>query len=561
MSVVEAAFADSGQLGVPTHIIESPWVVLKFGGSSVASFGNWQSIAQIIRNRLDAGLHVLVVHSALAGVSDLLSKLLEETESGGGEDSFAAIVAIHKALAAEMDLDPDEMLGELFVELEQLAAGSRLVKEVSPRVHARIMALGELMATRLSGSWLQSQDMDAQWLDARSLLESKRARHSNERQSYLNAVCDPADSEALRSQLRAQGQLVLTQGFIAANQEKETVLLGRGGSDTSAAYFASMLGARRLEIWSDVPGVFSADPRLVPGARLLKNLHYDEAQEIASTGGSVLHPRSIAPMRRRSIPVFLRCTGSPELSGTVISPATPDEVPQVKAVSVQKGITLLSLEGIAMWQEAGFLADVFQTFARHGVSVDLVSTSESNVTVSIEENLGQISAVAMELLVAELSELCRVRVLRQCSAVSLVGRRIRAILHKIGPALQVFEEERVYLVCQAANDLNLSFVCDEDNSFRIVERLHALLFKSARNHPGFGLSWEEFTSDKSDAAPVGSAWWRNTQNDLLEAFADRHSAFVYNLNEVEAAANRLLSMKSVANVFFAMKANPNPEIL
>lgn len=561
MSVEEAEFTPPADLGVPFEIQKSNWVVMKFGGTSVASAKSWQIIAGLLEKRCADGLNVLVVHSAIAGVSNALSALLDATESGGGDDIHAQIVARHVEFSESLGLDAEELLADFFEELSQLAAGSKLVREVSPRVRARVMALGELMATTLSSAWLNQQDIKCAWVDARNLLVSQPPRHSSERQAYLSAVCDARADAQFAGKFTGGGSLFLTQGFIASNSNAETVLLGRGGSDTSASYMAARLSASRLEIWSDVPGVFSADPKLVPGARLLTSLHYDEAQEIASTGGSVLHPRCIAPVRRAGIPIYLRCTSRPTLLGTVISPATMDESPVVKAVSIQKGITLFSLEGIAMWQEAGFLADVFQVFARHGVSIDLVSTSESNVTVSVEEVGAEIAPMTMDLLVAELTDLCRVRVLRNCSAISLVGRRIRAILHKIGPALEVFEEERVYLVSQAANDLNLSFVTDEDNGYRIVERLHALLFQRASANKSFGLSWEEFHQTSSASKNVSQQWWRYHSNTVLEAMGERDCAYLYNLAQVREAAGRLTNMASVGAVFYAMKANPNPDIL
>src|SRR5690606_26318175 len=173
--------------------------------------------------------------------------------------------------------------------------------EVSPRVHARVLATGELAATKLGAAYLNRIGLPAVWLDARTILTSKTIRDQSERSQYLSARCDYQPNEALKAQFRAIEGFVLTQGFIARNAQGETVLLGRGGSDTSAAYIAGMLEARRLENWTDVPGFFSADPKAVPSARLIRSLHYQEAQEIASAGGGILHPRSIWPVRASGI--------------------------------------------------------------------------------------------------------------------------------------------------------------------------------------------------------------------------------------------------------------------
>src|SRR5262249_41477976 len=162
--------------------------------------------------------------------------------------------------------------------------------------------------------------------------------------------------------------VLVTQGFIASDEDTNTVLLGRGGSDTSAAYLAAKLRAQRLEIWTDVPGLFSADPRFTPTARLLRALHYDEAQELATSGAKVLHPRCILPARQYRIPLHVYATQAPELLGTVLGAEGVDGGAQVKAVCTKKGITLVSMDSPGMWHQVGFLADAFQVFKSHGMS-------------------------------------------------------------------------------------------------------------------------------------------------------------------------------------------------
>src|SRR6202030_3106833 len=206
------------------------------------------------------------------------------------------------------------------------------------------------------------------------------------------------------------------------------------GSDTSGAYFAAKLQAARLEIWTDVPGMFSANPRAVPTARLLRALHYDEAQEIASNGAKVLHPRCVLPVRQYKIPLHVYATQAPGLEGTVVSENVADSAAQVKAIAIKKGITLVSLESPGMWHQVGFLADAFQVFKAHGMSVDLVSTSETNVTVSLDPAANSLDNTLLSALVTDLSRLCRVQVIGPCASVSLVGRNIRAILHQLGDA-------------------------------------------------------------------------------------------------------------------------------
>ncbi|MGA3157509.1 MAG: aspartate kinase, partial [Steroidobacteraceae bacterium] len=274
---------------------ESPWIVLKFGGTSVSTLANWQNIARVVRKRLAESERVLIVHSAVSGITDRLENFLRAALAGTHIEMLAAIEARHHALATELGVGSSEDLERYFAELRQMGAGLALMGEASERTQARIMGMGELMATELGARYLRSQGIESSWWDARLGLRAEARESASMRANYLSATCDFSPDVALKASLGALPGVVITQGFIASNEAGDTVLLGRGGSDTSGAYLAAKLEARRLEIWTDVPGMFSANPRATPSARLLRALHYDEAQEIASSGAKVLHPRCILP--------------------------------------------------------------------------------------------------------------------------------------------------------------------------------------------------------------------------------------------------------------------------
>jgi bifunctional diaminopimelate decarboxylase / aspartate kinase len=541
---------------------DSRWVVLKFGGTSVSTVANWQRIATQVQARLAAGDRVLVVHSALSGVSNRLEDLLAAALHDQHGAIIEEIITRHRALASALGLGAAAMLDPYFQALRQLSAGIELIGEVSARVHARIMACGELLATTLGAAYLNAQGIETAWTDARELLTSLDDPASHERARFLSASCDFAADPALAGRLDAMAGVVLTQGFIARSHDGDTVLLGRGGSDTSAAYLAARLSARRLEIWTDVPGMFSANPRAVPSARLLRSLHYFEAQEISSMGSKVLHPRCIPPVRRSGIPLYILSTEHPEWGGTVVCSDHGDETAQLKAISSRTGITLISMETLGMWQEVGFLARAFACIAAAGLSVDLVSTSEANVTISIDSQANALDPVVLAGLVAELEKICRVRVIEGCVAVSLVGRSIRAILHELGPALDVFEEHRIHMLTQAANDLNLTFVIDEEQAHRLVQELHHLLMRKFGQGPVFGPTWEQLHGIvHAPQVSLEPPWWVR-KRDTLVAIAQREScAYVYDLEHIAAAAQGLTSLQHVDAVFFAMKANSNVEVL
>lgn len=559
--ISEAEFDAGAVLGAPEHIADSSWVVLKFGGTSVSTAGNWATIAGLVKNRIADGLKPVIVQSALQGVSSALGALLDTAITADPHDGLAAIQQRHFELAEDLKLDGRAILGDLLDELERLIAGVRLVREVSVRSRVRVMALGELMSTRLGAAYLQTAGIQVEWVDARDLLTSTARRGGRQARDFLSATCDFDVDEKLRETLEAHGKVILTQGFIARNAQGQTVLLGWGGSDTSAAYLAARLQARRLEIWTDVPGLFTADPRVVPSARLLVALRYDEAQELASAGSTVLHPRCLSPLRRYGIPLFVRCTTMPEIAGTVMSPVTGENEPQVKGICMRNGLTLVSMESMGMWHEVGFLARAFTVFSHHGLSIDLVSTSETNVTVSTDTADGMLPDETRDALVTDLEQFCRVRVIPHCSALSLVGRKIRTFLSRLAPALEVFEEEKIYLMSQAANDLNLSFVIDEDQGARLIGKLHASIIRKTGGSPAFGPSWEKLFHGDTVVVQSADSWWMRKREQLLEVARRQLNAYVYDTESVRLAARTLCDLSSVDRVLYAVKANFNAELL
>ncbi|PSQ80103.1 MAG: diaminopimelate decarboxylase, partial [Bacteroidetes bacterium QS_1_65_9] len=292
---------------------EPATIVLKFGGTSVASPERWETIARVTRAHRDDGRRPLLVCSALGGVTDRIETLIET--AAAGDDPAPVLSALHEqhanladALGVAGRTSDDHATDESatwethFDTLQRLAQGLSLTRHAPPALRAQALAQGELMSTRIGAAYLDEHVLPTRWLDARTALRSTPgAPNQPEAARYLSADCDFAPDAALQKRLAETGGAMLTQGFIAADGNAssddesgpQTVLIGRGGSDTSAAYFAAKLEAERLEIWTDVPGLFTADPRSIPSARLLRQLHYAEAQEMATTGASVLHPRCL----------------------------------------------------------------------------------------------------------------------------------------------------------------------------------------------------------------------------------------------------------------------------
>ncbi|MSR22226.1 MAG: aspartate kinase [Gemmatimonadetes bacterium] len=471
-----------------------PRVVLKFGGTSVSSRRGWDTISDLVTARVEAGQRILIVHSALAGVTDLLDRLPDEALTGRHAAPLDRLSEQHFQLGADLGLDGPAVLGDEIAEIRKATDGVALLEEVTPRIRARILAFGERLSTRIGAAFLLSAHHRVEWLDAGSLLRAVQTGRQTGSSVWLSAECDSDLEPSVRTRLDALEGVGLTQGFTARTEKGEPVVLGRGGSDTAAAYLAGKWGADWLEIWSDVPGMFSADPRLVPTARLLRRLNYYEAQEITTTGSQVVHPRAIRALRDSGIPIELKSTMDRGSPNTMIESIGTTGPAQVKAISWKGKIVLVSMDTLGMWQEVGFLARAFAVFKDEGISIDLVSTSESNVTVSLDSKATLLDEEKLAAVRDGLSPLCRVQIIQPCAAVSLVGSRIREILHRMGPVMAAFEGHRIHLVSQAASDLNFTVVVDEEGVDRLVRRLHDLLIPQSTESDVFGPSWEELST-------------------------------------------------------------------
>lgn len=535
--------------------MKTSWVVVKFGGTSVSSALRWKNIATIVAQHLAAGRKPFLVCSAPAHVSNMLDTLLEEAVSAKHNDLWSPLTAIYRQLANDLEVD-QQIISEPLADLARLLEGISLIREASCRVRAQVMAFGELMLTQLGYAYLKKQ-FNVEWRDARDLLHVISEDFANEQTRYLSVRCAIEYRPTLVESLAAT-DIVITQGFIAKNAEGETVLLGRGGSDTSAAYFAANLGASACEIWTDVPGIYTANPRQIPEARLLRRLDYDEAKEIASMGGKVLHPNCVAPVQQCAIPLYVKYTSEPEREGTLISAESDGESVQIKSIMTKSDIFLVMIETVRMWRQVGFLADIFNSFKQHGLSVDLITTSETNVTVSLDRGEKAKDPRVIDALLADINSYARAKLIGPCASISLIGHNIRSILHQLGDVFSVFESQQVHLLSQAANDLNLTFVVDEDQSERIAKRLHTLLIDQNPQHHYFSKTWRDEFGEQV-AMPV--MWWEPRRKELLELANKSSPLYVYDQKTLAESVQILKSCDVVDQIFYAMKANSHHDIL
>src|SRR6476469_8686916 len=538
--------------------IPDQWLVLKFGGTSVSRRHRWDTIGRLALARAEDA-RVLVVVSALSGVTNVLQAVADGNADLGPQ--IDALIERHRAFAAELDLDPEKTLAERIQVLRGLGNDARAVERTLDW-QAELLGQGELLSSTLGAAYLQASGLDFGWCDARDWLDAIALPNQSAWSSRLSVNCRHEAGESQRAQIARHAQrMLLTQGFIARHADGGTAILGRGGSDTSAAYFGALLNARRVEIWTDVPGMFSANPREVPDARLLTRLDYAEAQEIATTGAKVLHPRSLGPCRDARVPMRILDTERPDLPGTAID-ASATTVPGVKAISRRNGIVLVSMESIGMWQQVGFLADVFERFKRNGLSVDLIGSSETNGTVSLDPSENLVTTNVLERLSADLAEVCRVKVIAPCAAITLVGRGMRSLLHKLSDVWATFGQERVHLISQSSNDLNLTFVIDEADADGMLPQLHAELIRGGampvQDTTVFGPSWRDIAHGKRARR---AKWWEAKHAALVDMAAHGTPRYAYDLDTVRDRARELTAIDAIDRRFYAIKAIAHPAIL
>ncbi|MGV8959593.1 MAG: bifunctional aspartate kinase/diaminopimelate decarboxylase [Stenotrophomonas sp.] len=536
------------------------WIVLKFGGTSVSRRHRWDTIGKLAKKRADeTGGRVLVVVSALSGVTNELTAIADG--AADSRERVAALVTRHQEFLAELELDAG-VLGARLATLQALLDDPRAAARTLDW-QAEVLGQGELLSSSIGAAYLHASGLDFGWMDARDWLRAQAPLPNQTPWSQrLSVNCQWQGDADLPARFAAQPtRMLITQGFIARHADGGTAILGRGGSDTSAAYFGALLGAGRVEIWTDVPGMFSANPKEVPDARLLTRLDYYEAQEIATTGAKVLHPRSIKPCRDAGVPMAILDTERPHMPGTSID-GSAEPVPGVKAISRRNGIVLVSMEGIGMWQQVGFLAEVFTLFSKHGLSVDLIGSAETNVTVSLDPSENLVNTDVLAALSADLSQICKVKVIVPCAAITLVGRGMRSLLHKLSDVWATFGRERVHMISQSSNDLNLTFVIDEADADGLLPILHAELIDSGampvEETSVFGPRWREIAGT---IRPRQTPWWKAQRDHLLTLAKAGTPRYVYHLPTVKARARALMAIPAIDQRYYAIKANSHPAIL
>jgi len=461
---------------------------MKFGGTSVAGAPQWEAIAELARKRRDEGYQVLLVCSAVAGVTNRLVALADRPTA---DDAMDEILDLHRALGRELGVVERDWLPAAGVMLRECLDVLR--RDPGPPARAALLAAGEWLSTRLGVRFLQLKGLEVSWVDAREALETSPEADLSPARQWLSGSCAAGADRALNALWSGLGSVLMTQGFVARSPDGRTALLGRGGSDTSAALLAGRLEAERLEIWTDVPGLFSADPRLCADARLLAEVDYAEALEMAASGAKVVHPRCIRAAAETRTPIEIRDVHRPSLNGTRIGGAT-GQARGIKTVTCQEEMAVMLLQNLDARRQVGFLAGVFEIFRRHGISIDLVATSETTTTVALDKAANHLDTRGLDALESDLRDRCKVDRFDDCVCVNLVGRGARTALSRLSAVMRFFDEHPLLMVSQSANDLCLSLLVPAGDHRLLLRSAHAALIPATPDNV-FGAAWEQLGAE------------------------------------------------------------------
>lgn len=445
--------------------------VAKFGGTSVANFEAMSACANIVI--ADPNTRVVVL-SASAGVTNYLVELANGCEVAHRNDILKSVREIQFNIIEKLQ-QPEAVIPQIEKYLQYITAlADSASLATSPALTDEIICHGEMMSTVIFTQLLKEQNYPAVWVDVRDII----ATNSRYGKAAPNDAKTIEQAENRLKPLLAQGKIVITQGFIGRDDEGKTTTLGRGGSDYSAALLAEVLNANDVLIWTDVPGIYTTDPRIVSAAQRIDTISFNEAAEMATFGAKVLHPATLLPAVRSNIPVFVGSSKAPEQGGTWVT-RDPQPRPTFRALALRRHQILLTLSSLSMLHSQGFLANVFSILAKHHISVDVVTTSEVSIALTLDKTGSASSGldILSEQLLTELRAVCKVKVETDLALVAIIGNDLHT---QSGIAKQLFKTLspfKVRLISYGASSNNVCTLVQNGEADDIVRALHQNLFE------------------------------------------------------------------------------------
>jgi aspartate kinase len=454
-----------------------PLVVMKFGGTSVEDAVAIERTAGIVRGRVERGLQPIVVVSAMAKVTDQLIAAAQAAARGDRNGALAITARLrNRHLETAGKLVPAPAIGEVegwmeteFAALDEILRGLSAVGELTPRIHDMVVSYGERISSRMIAAGFAHLGLSSAHVDARRCIITD-AQHGR------GIPQDVLIEEKLREHvlpLAQEGRVAVMGGFIGSTPEGVTTTLGRGGSDFTAALVGGGLEAESIEIWTDVNGIMTTDPRLCPEALRVKTISFEEAAELAYFGAKVLHPATILPAVKKNIPVLVLNSRNPQNEGTRITAVAPHCRSPFKSIAVKKKLTIIDVVASRMLMSHGYLKAIFDIFDKHKCAVDMVSTSEVSVSLTVDSN------EKLPEIAADLSKLADVKYEGKKALVCLVGENVRGYNGIAGRVFTAVKDVNLRMISQGASEINMSFMIEEDDVEDAVRALHAEFFTDA----------------------------------------------------------------------------------
>jgi aspartate kinase len=441
---------------------------MKFGGSSVAGAEQIRRVADIVKDQL--GRRPVLVLSAMGDTTDYLLEAGNEA-CRKGNVSTERIEKLHRGVmrALKLSVRAQAEIKPLLEELRSLLTGISLIRELTPRTKDYLVSFGERLSVRIAAAWLNSVHIKAEAFDAWQL---GFISNSNYQSAELIKESWNLIPEKILP-LAEAGLVPVVTGFIARDASGNITTLGRGGSDLSATMIAASCGAEEAQVWKDVDGILTADPRIVKDAKPVETVTYEEAAEMAYFGAQVLHPRAMQPCMKTGTPVLVKNSYNPRAPGTRIIPSLEKKKAPVRAITSRRDVTLVDIVSTRMLGQYGFLAEVFSAFARHSLSVDMVATSEVSVSLTLD------AAYDLTGLKKDLSQIASVDIRTGKAIVTIIGnvRRSSEILARSFRTCQIIGVP-VQMVSQGASKVNISFIVDDGEAVEVVRALHLDFFSS-----------------------------------------------------------------------------------
>jgi aspartate kinase len=449
-------------------------MIMKFGGTSVEDARAMGNVIEIIAGQ--RARTPIVVLSAIAGATNTLLRSAQIALEGDLSKARAElndllerhVLLLENLIDNRSDVQPLLLTVRMrFEELKTLCQGIAILGELTNRSRDAISSVGEELSTAIFAQAMNARGLPAELVDARTWMIT------DDQFAGAAPLFDRVREEAVRRVLPHSnaGKIVVTQGYIGSTSRGVTTTLGRGGSDYSAAILGAALTVEEIQIWTDVDGVLTADPRIAPSAKKLKVISFREASELAYFGAKVLHPSTIQPAVEKNIPVIVLNSKRPHATGTRIVANPPKTNAAVKSIASKKGITVINIQSTRMLMAYGFLSSIFAVFQRHETSVDLVSTSEVAVSLTID------NTARLEPIVKELRAFAEVTVIEQQAILCVVGEQMRSTTGIVDRVFRALSNVNVMMISQGASEINMSLVVDESVVTQAVQQLHREFFE------------------------------------------------------------------------------------